>query len=182
MQKKSFDVGFDRDTTVVSGHRSCKRALFDVRPVHHHATTAGASDSCARVPIGAYAGSQCARCSDRPCSSFSSPSCSLLAMQDQSLMQRAKPHVLEAVQYVEESRLEPVSYRATRSVSMAASLPWWLQRHNKRAHAPDAFTSSSFHVQFKLWKACALEILGKGMWVSGLVEESSATMLADRCC
>ena len=76
-------------------------------------------------------------------------------------MQRAKPHVLEAVQYVEESRLEPVSCRATRSVSKAASLPWWLQRHNKRAHAPDAFTSSSFHVQFKLWKACALEILGK---------------------
>ena len=32
------------------------------------------------------------------------------------------------------------------------------------------------------WKACALEILGKGMWVSGLVEESLAAMLADRFC
>eukprot|EP00310_Coccolithus_braarudii_P018249 CAMPEP_0183341508 /NCGR_PEP_ID=MMETSP0164_2-20130417/7757_1 /TAXON_ID=221442 /ORGANISM="Coccolithus pelagicus ssp braarudi, Strain PLY182g" /LENGTH=76 /DNA_ID=CAMNT_0025511849 /DNA_START=185 /DNA_END=415 /DNA_ORIENTATION=- len=71
-------------------------------------------------------------------------------MQDQSHMQRAKPHVLQAVQYVEEKRLEPVSCRATRPVSTAASPPWWLQRHNKRTHAPDAFTPSSFHVQFKL--------------------------------
>jgi hypothetical protein len=122
-----------------------------------------------------------ARCSDRPSSSCSSPSCSLLAMQDQSHMQRVKPHVLQAAQYAEVSRPEPVSCRATRSVSMAASPPWWLQRHNKRTHAPDAFTSSSFHVHSS-WKACALETLGKGMWVSGLVEESSVTMVADRGC